>query len=119
MLLDKFYEDPTKHHLWIDDVFVTGILAKRAGVRHRLHLKLPQTKKTKLGRKVSNCRRSIGSAFAFDWEAVRNASARRRRRIMFVHLAGRDNHKNRVVVEKAIRHLTQVPNQQFFLEANF
>lgn len=112
MLLDKFYEDPTKqHNLWIDDVFVTGILAKRAGVRHRSHLKLPPTKKTKLGRKVSNCRRSIGSAFAFDWEAVRNASARRRRRIMFVHLAGRDNHKNRVVVEKAIRH--------FFLEANF
>ena len=34
MLLDKFSEDP-KHHLWIDDVFVTGILAKRAGVRHR------------------------------------------------------------------------------------
>ena len=34
MLLDKFSEDPM-HHLWIDDVYVTGILAKRAGVRHR------------------------------------------------------------------------------------
>ena len=46
MLLDKFYEDPTKqHNLWIDDVFVTGILAKRAGVRHRSHLKLPPTNK--------------------------------------------------------------------------
>ena len=45
MLLDKFYEDPTKqHNLWIDDVFVTGILAKRSGVRHRSHLKLPPKK---------------------------------------------------------------------------
>ena len=42
-------------------------------------------------------RRSIGSAFAFDWESVRKTNARRRRKIMFVHLSGRDNHKNRVV----------------------
>ena len=51
MLLDKFNEAPTKHHLWIDDVFITGILAKRSGVRHRLHLKLPPTKKTKIRKK--------------------------------------------------------------------
>ena len=35
MLLEKFSQDFSKHHLWIDDVFVTGILAKRAGVRHK------------------------------------------------------------------------------------
>ena len=45
---------------------------------------------------VLSCR-SVGWAFAFDWESVRKTNARKRRRIMFVHLAGRDNHQNRVV----------------------
>ena len=86
--------------MWIDDVFVTGILAKRAGVRHRSHLKLPPKRPLLMFPR----HRSIGSAFAFDWEAVRNASARRRMSIIFVHLAGRDNHKNRVVDGHWIRH---------------
>ena len=33
LLYDEFLRDPS--YLWIDDVFVTGVLAKRAKVRHK------------------------------------------------------------------------------------
>ena len=33
LLYDEFRRDPS--YLWIDDVFITGVLAKRAGIRHK------------------------------------------------------------------------------------
>jgi hypothetical protein len=59
--------------LWIDDVFVTGILAKRAGVRHH----------------------SISGAYTFTWEDLKKLNTRRKRNLLFAHLSGTANHSHR------------------------
>lgn len=69
-LLDEFRRDPTVF-LWIDDVFVTGILAKRAGVKHE----------------------SLVSAYALDTPALKKAAVMKK--LIFAHVPGRKNHDMR------------------------
>ena len=59
--------------MWIDDVFVTGILAKRAGIRHK----------------------SISAAYTFNWEQIISLNPRRRKNLLFAHLPGKREHNHR------------------------
>lgn len=72
VLLNNFRQDP--HFLWIDDVFITGILAKRAGVKHH----------------------SMGSHFILNSRDLK--AEKNRRKMIFAHLSGRVNHNKRIQV---------------------
>ncbi|TRY61115.1 hypothetical protein TCAL_11075 [Tigriopus californicus] len=72
VLLDNFRQDP--HYLWIDDVFITGILAKRAGVKHH----------------------SMGRHFILNAKDLK--SEKNRRSMIFAHISGRGNHQKRMQV---------------------
>ena len=66
ILLDDFRRDP--NFLWVDDVFITGILAKRAGIKHK----------------------SISPAYALSSHFLENE--RRKEKVIFAHLSGARNH---------------------------
>ncbi len=71
LLYDEFLRDP--NYLWIDDVYVTGILAKRVGIKHH----------------------SIAAAYALaGMSSLKTTKAWDR--LIFAHLSGAVEHENRL-----------------------
>lgn len=79
-MLEEFQRDSS--FLWIDDVFVTGILAQRARVKHH----------------------SIASSYVLSEETLLS-DEKAKRKLIFAHLSGRSSHDFRLSLWDAILRL--------------